>query len=393
MQSGIRRDHIEQMEREISSADLEAEHKQTVMEELEESRQRQDELREQIAELTRGVERSRRNIGFDQEHFQSAISCSLQILGAPPLERVPGNNTQYRFPTLDQREGADPTWAPTMDTLRAPRSPDQRFFEWRRQSPIRPVVFEDPGTMDDETVHLHLEQRVVQRLLSRFTAQGFVHHDLSRACLTQMSDGVARVILLGRLCLYGPGAARLHEELIPITARWVDLKIRKDKLTPYARDAESRTMDLLDESLRKRAGQPADKSTVEALRGSAERDIEELLPHLQIRGEQFAADAAEKLTARAEAEAKAMQELLVLQKKRIADTARKVEDVDPKQLRLHYGDGDELRQLESNRRNWAKRLSLIDHEIEIEPERIRELYKVKAKRIEPVGLVYLWPAG
>ena len=29
--------------------------------------------------------------------------------------------------------------------------------------------------------------------------------------------------------------------------------------------------------------------------------------------------------------------------------------------------------------------------IDIEPERIREIYQVKAKRIEPVGLVYLWP--
>src|SRR4051812_39375567 len=108
--------------------------------------------------------------------------------------------------------------------------------------PVRPVVFEDPGTMDDEVVHLHLEQRVVQRLLSRFSAQGFVYHDLSRACFTQASDGVSRVILLGRLCLYGPSAARLHEELIPITARWIDPKSRKEKLAPYARDAETRTL-------------------------------------------------------------------------------------------------------------------------------------------------------
>ena len=85
-----------------------------------------------------------------------------------------------------------------MDTLRAPRPRDQKFWEWRRTSPIRPVVFEDPG-VDDEVVHLHLEHRVVQRLLGRFTAQGFVHHDLSRACLAQTSDAIPRVILLGRL--------------------------------------------------------------------------------------------------------------------------------------------------------------------------------------------------
>src|SRR4029450_5844075 len=151
-----------------------------------------------------------------------------------------------RFPALDQRAGADPTWADTMDTLRAPRQHGQKAWEWRRPSPIRPVVFEDPGTMDDDFVHLHLEQRVVQRLLGRFTAQGFVHHDLSRACLTQTSDAIPRVVLLGRLSLYGSTAARLHDELIPVTARWIDPKLRKESLSPYARDAETRPLTLLE---------------------------------------------------------------------------------------------------------------------------------------------------
>jgi hypothetical protein len=55
--------------------------------------------------------------------------------------------------------------------------------------------------MDQDVVHLHLEHRVVQRLLGRFTAQGFVLHDLSRACLAQSKDAIPRVILIGRLCL------------------------------------------------------------------------------------------------------------------------------------------------------------------------------------------------
>src|ERR1022692_3072234 len=97
--------------------------------------------------------------------------------------------------------------------------------------------------------HLHLEHRIVQRLLGRFIAQGFVHHDLSRACLTQTSDAIPRVVLLGRLCLYGPAAARLHEELIPVTARWVDPQLRKEPLKPYARESETKTLSLLDQAL------------------------------------------------------------------------------------------------------------------------------------------------
>ena len=63
---------------------------------------------------------------------------------------------------------------------------------------------------------MHLEHRVAQRLLGRFTSQGLIHHDLSKACLTIGQASVARVILLGRLSVYGPGAARLHEEIVPI---------------------------------------------------------------------------------------------------------------------------------------------------------------------------------
>src|SRR5437773_10472530 len=94
---------------------------------------------------------------------------------------------RFVFPSLDQREGADPSWAETMDTLRTPRKRDQKFWESRRTSPIRPVVFEDRGTIDDDIVHLHLEQRRVRRVLGRFTAQGCVHHDLPPACLAQTS--------------------------------------------------------------------------------------------------------------------------------------------------------------------------------------------------------------
>jgi hypothetical protein len=279
-----------------------------------------------------------------------------------------------------------------MDTLRTPRNRDQKFWEWRRMSPIRPVVFEDRGTIDDDVVHLHLEQRMVQRLLGRFTAQGFVHHDLSRACLAQTTDAIPRVILLGRLCLYGPGAARLHEELIPVTARWTDPHIRKGLLAPYGREAETRTLNLLEESLLQPHAEAISEIVRQQLQSAAPRDIQELLPHLQSRGEEYATDAEKKLKERGEAEAKAMREILETQKKHIASTVERQEKMDARQLRLEFGDDEnELWQLEANKRHWAKRLEMIEGELQSEPDRIRELYDVKARRIEPVGVVYLWP--
>jgi septum formation topological specificity factor MinE len=245
--------------------------------------------------------------------------------------------------------------------------------------------------MDEDVVHLHLEHRVVQRLLGRFTAQGFVHHDLSRACLAQTTDSIPRVILLGRLALYGPGAARLHEELVPVTARWTDFNIRKEPLKPYARDAETKTLSLLDEAFVSSSGQIVSDTVLKMLQESAARDVQELLLHLQTRGEEYAVDAERKLLARSEAEAKAMREILETQKKHIAATVAKHSKDDPSQLKFEFANQDELRQLEANKRYWAKRLTMIDEELEKEPARIREIYQVKAKRIEPVGLVYLWP--
>lgn len=392
---GIRRDRIDAMESEIESADLDPERRQAVEGELEATRERQDALRLQIDKLRSLLDESQKCIGLSKDHFRSALSCALELIGAPSLATVkPADATgpeRSEFPALDQRDGADPTWAETMDTLRAPKQRDQKHWEWRRTSPIRPIVFEDSGTMSDEAVHLHLEHRVVQRLLGRFIAQGFVHHDLSRACFAQSADAIPRVVLLGRLCLYGPGAVRLHEELIPVTARWTDAKIRKGPLAPYARDAETKTLSLLDEALIDATGRPVSEVTLKQLQVVAPQDVQELLPHLTTRGEEYARDAEKKLHDRAEAEAKAMREILETQKKHIADTIAKHDKVDPRQMQFEFRDDDERRQLEANRRYWGKRLTMLDHELDTEPERIRELYRVKAKRIEPVGLVYLWP--
>jgi hypothetical protein len=338
------------------------------------------------------LEDSQQAISFSKDHFRSAISCALQILGAEPLKSSPGDPGGVRcvFPAMDQRDGADPTWAETMDSLRAPRPRDQKLWEWRRTSPIRPVVFEDPGVVTDEVVQLHLEQRAVQRLLSRFTAQGFVYHDLSRACMAQSADAVPRVLLLGRLSLYGPNAARLHEELVPITARWIDPAVRKGGLSPYSREAESKTLSLLDDALLEAHQREVPAVILRQLQVAASKDVHELLPHLEVRAEEYARDAAAKLEKRAEAESKAMREILELQQKHIESTIER-HDRSP-QLTLAFPD-EEKRQLESNRRYWNQRLIALQTELTTEPERIRGLYEVRAKRIEPVGLVYLWPTS
>ena len=109
-------------------------------------------------------------------------------------------------------------------------------------------------------------------------AQGFIYHDLSRACLAQSRDSVPRVVLLGRLSLYGRGAERLHEEIVPVAARWRDPQRRSGPLVAYAKDAETHTLDLLEASL-EQARVPNDTIQRKLLEAAAQ-DIEELRPQL-----------------------------------------------------------------------------------------------------------------
>jgi hypothetical protein len=64
---------------------------------------------------------------------------------------------------------------------------------------------------------------------------------------------------------------------------------------------------------------------------------------------------------------------------------------DPQRL-LEFDDL-EKRQLEAERKHMRGRAAALADELAREPERIREAYKVKAERLEPVGVVYLWPVS
>ena len=117
------------------------------------------------------------------------------------------------------------------------------------------------------------------------------------------------------------------------------------------------------------------------------QDIQDLLPHLEARGQEYGADAEQKLKERGRKESQAMREILETQKRRVAETAAKYHDP---QLTLDL-DVEEKRQVESNRRHWEKRLGTLEKELEVEPQRVLGFYDVRARRLEPVGLVYLWP--
>ena len=393
LKSGIRGNIAEQIAREIDDAGPDAAKQAVVDEELEAARERQDALRKQLDTLRVRINDARKWIGLDLESFRDALSCSLEMLGTEPLQPAAtptGEPHRWTFPNLDTRRGADPTWSGTLDTLRALPDDGRRDFEWRKTSPVRPVCFTAPEGIDDDVVQLHLEHRVAQRLLGRFLSQGFVHHDLSRACLAQTEDAVPRIVLLGRLSLYGRGAVRLHEELLPIAARWIEPERRAKGLTPYARDTEARTLELLEKSLLPSTDVSGTVPPVvrAQLLGSIAQDIADLLPYLENRG-QLARDEAEKrLRNRGRIEADSLTDILEDQRRRVAEALGK-----PIQLTLDLDltPKEEIRQAESNRRYWERWLDTVDQELRQEPVRIAEFYTPTSHRIEPVGIAYLWP--
>ncbi len=390
LRSGIRHREADNLKRQIEKANLDVARKQAATEELEDARERKAELTKQIETCRSLLDRSRSWVGFQIAPFREALSCSLELLNAKPLAegRDETGRTVWTFPPLEHRAATDPSWTATLDSLRIPRKIDQKLAEWRKDAPIRPVVFEDAGHLSEDSVHLHLEQRVAQRLLARFRAQGFIHHDLSRACLAQTKDAIPRVILLGRLALYGKGAERLHEELVPVAARWTEPSRRQGPLRAYAREAETRTLTLLDESLDN--GGPAPNEIIQRkLLSAAPEDIAVLRPQLEGRAQEFADLAKRRLAERGQRESTALRVTLQRQRDRvIAELAR--HRAENRQLTLGFKQ-EEIRQLESDMRHWQRRLDQFDQDLEREPERIREFYEVRAQRVEPVGLVYLWP--
>jgi superfamily II DNA or RNA helicase len=393
LKQGIRRDSIQELKAQVEAEDLDPEKRAVVDEEFNEDGDRQATLAKQIEVLRRRIQDARDAIGLKESHFRSALSCSLKLQGAAPLQEIPPAQEwqhglqRFAFPRLDLRQGAESNWGPTMDTLRAPRPRDQKPWEWRSKAPIRPVIFEDPGVMDDRVVHLHLEHRMVQRLLGRFIAQGF-YHDLSRACFAHTQDAQPRVILLGRLSMYGPSAVRLHEELIPVTARWVEPSLRKGTpLAPYRKDAEARTLDLLEEALGELHPRPVPEARLQMLQRQAPLDLLDLLGPLKQQAADKAEGAKQKLLQRGRAEAESMREILVRQRDRIRETVSK----HAAGTMLNLESTDEIRQLKADQAHWTKRMTKIEQELQDEPGRIERHYQVKVWRVEPVGLAYLWP--
>jgi hypothetical protein len=324
------------------------------------------------------VKASAKMLDFEPALLRETLDVALGLAGTKNLEpaAVPG---AWRLPELPE------AWQRTLDTLRPPRERDEDFWEWRKRAPV-PVVFEPPDVMSDDVAHLHLSHPVTQRLLSRLLAQGFAARELSRVTAVVAAVTKPCLVAFGRLSLFGPAAARLHDHLIAVAAHW-DEDHRCAALRPLGDRESTALRAVFETALHDAALRPIPRAVESVLVAGAAADFAALWPAIRDEADAEQDRATKMLATRARVEADAMRALLAAQERAIA-----VELAKRQQLTLAL-DAREQAAYDADTRAMAARLGEIAAERDREPARIESQYEVALRRLVPVGLVYLWPDG
>jgi ERCC4-related helicase len=353
-------------------------------EELEQSRATRQQLAQQLEQLDGILDRSEKITSFDPKLLRDAIDAGLELSGAAPLQSAPNavpGAQAFTLPELPE------SWAGTVDSLRVPRGRDEYFTDWRAKPPL-PVLFEPPPKMNSAAAQLHLSHPFVKRIFSRFLSQGYSAHDLNRVTIVRSNDKLVRVIAFGRLSLFGRGAARLHDQLVSVAARWVESS--NEPLKPFAEDADRKALDSLEQIL-------VESPTLEGVSESVQQKVLEAAPnlfsqlwqHVESEADARAQEALLELDRRGLEEADQLEEIL----KRQRDAIEKQLQLKAPQLTFDFEtlSKGEQKQVEADRKYMEHRLLSIDREIREEPNDLKALYQVSLRRLQPVGLVVLWP--
>ena len=357
-----------------------------VRDELESQRRQTSKLQEETDEVGRILDRSREICDFRPALLQDLVNVGLELAGASKLTPAAAETGEpcFDLPALPD------TWDATLDSLRRPQQRTEPLWVWSKEKP-QPVVFEPLQRLDEDRVHLHLEHPFVQRIMSRFLAQGFSAQDLSRVTVVKNPTGnQARVLAFGRLSLFGPGATRLHDQLVSVAAPWLESRGEGHlRVMPEDKEQEliQRLEDILQTSPTLEGIPPA---VAEKLRQAAGPDFTALWPAIEAEAEAEAHKAAQRLSTRGQGEAEALREILRTQKARIGKALQ-----DEVQLSMVFSDqeNDQRLQVQQDRKHMEMRLGQLDQAMQTEPDEIEALYRVTLQRLVPVGLIYLWPAS
>jgi superfamily II DNA/RNA helicase len=398
LKDGIARARMEELTLAIGKVDEEAspERAGSANEELEQAKDQEKEIAAQLEELAKLYQKARDHLDLASDKLRDVVNLGLALGGAAPLVPLKDPPDSYDVRALEKLT-SDPTWREIVDALRPPRPRKVHEWDWRTTCPPRPVSFEPATTLASETVQLHLQHRLTQKALAQFRAQAFTEDRLSRlAVVFDPTQARKRVLALGRLSLYGTGAARLHEEILATAAFWVEGDDRS-RLEPFATaEAEEKAVQSLGAVLT-REQPPVPDPIVSMLMKTAKQDEEVLWGKVRERARQRLVFAEERLRRRAVVEAEEMERIIRAQKTAIEkELAKRKNGGSPSgetQVTMPWLPEEKAQkaQYDADTKYIEKRLGELEQELAEEPERIRRLYEVKHFRLERVGLVYLWP--
>jgi hypothetical protein len=350
--------------------------------ELESRRSDIDAVRAEVERAGKRMESSKRALEVSPDSLRGVVEIGLRMAGTTEL--TVAGKTKDDKPTYDLPSFHDRSWDITLDTLRPPRTRDESFWEWRQKAPL-PVTFHPLTRLSDTAEQLHLAHPLVKRILDRFLAQGFGAHDLTRVTAVVAPDeSVVRVVGYARLTLFGAGAARLHDQLVPISAPWSG---DPSTVAPYKDRATSVAAITTAEHLLATSAKAPNKTIATRIQTNADALFKALWPHLEIEADAIAADARRGLGERARRESDDLRTLLSRQ--RIA--------IDIAEARLNQSDlfnvaeKEQKRQVDLDLKHLARRRIEAANELVSEPAAIEALYAVSMSRLTPVGLVVVWP--
>lgn len=356
--------------------------KKTATDELEPARDELARVKEDIDEAGQLLNRSRKVMDFDPALLRDALDVGLELAGASKLASAKDAEAEaWQFPEMPD------SWQDTLDSLRPARGRSEPFWEFRKKPPL-PVVFRPPPKVNSELAHLHLQHPVVQRVLGRFLSQGYSAHDLSRVTVVRTRhDSLVRVIAFGRLSLFGAGATRLHDQLVSVAARWTEGK--EDDLQPFAEDADKKAVEMLEQVLAESPSLEGVSTSVQTkLALATPKVFARLWKHIRDEADALAHAAEQRLGQRSAEEAEALRKILATQRTAIIAEIERRHQLTFDDLKLDKREQDQFRKEQDH---MGERLVAIQLELEREPKQIEALYKVALRRLEPVGLVFLWP--
>ena len=173
------------------------------------------------------------------------------------------------------------------------------------------------------------------------------------------------------------------------------------RLTPFAEAGEATTVRQLDDALRN--GVSPGSGVLDRLRQTVERDIADLRPHLEARAAESEnageSRACGKRASRSRGDGRRCCERQIdkvreaMRSQAAARAAGADRPLRPIAGRDPQAGGARDAPVRSGPAIVGRKAAAsAERDLDSEPEKVRRGYEVQARRLEPIGLVYLWPA-